>query len=201
MTDITSSTNSRTEIATSNTSLEHEVLQRLKDLETQVRETKPASPDRYKRILDTIQAVIIVAGFGFTVSQVWKLQEATDLSAWNSVSTEWLKVDQYFVKNPELTKYFYDGVLAAPTDENYEKVQATAIYVLNFLDYAISTSDHIVRKYPEAASFIKPEVWKAYVQSTYFKSPAVCELLKKLSAGYAPETRRLGLATCKNANL
>jgi hypothetical protein len=119
-----------------------------------------------------------------------------NLGAWNSVSAEWLKVDQYFLSHPELRTYFYDGTSIGPTDPNYQLVQSTANHVLNFLDYAVSTSEHIVLRYPNAKTFIKPDEWKAYVGSTYFRSPPVCDLLRKLANGYSKETRKLGEETC-----
>ena len=152
--------------------------------------------DWYKRTLETIQVFAVVAGFSLTIWQIGKIQESTDLAAWSSVSSEWLKVDQYFLQNPEMRKYFYNGASIAPDHIDHAKVEGAANYVLNFLDYAIATSDHIVQKYPDAATFIQPDALKAYVQATYFKSPAVCQLLGKLSAGYSAGTRRLAEETC-----
>jgi hypothetical protein len=196
MTDLVPKDISASEVYALIQRLEQNVLNRLEDVEARVQESRTTRTDWYKRVLDTLQVLAIIAGFGFTVSQVWRLQESTDIDAWNTVSTEWLKVDQYFVQNPDLKKYFYDGIAATPNDPNYEKVEVSAIYVLNFLDYAISTSDHILKRYPEAASFIKPDVWRAYIQETYFRSPAVCAFLRKFSPGYSPETRRLGAQVC-----
>ncbi|KAF0105868.1 MAG: hypothetical protein FD144_72 [Rhodospirillaceae bacterium] len=152
--------------------------------------------DWYKRTLETIQVLAVIAGFSLTILQIGKIQESTDLAAWNSVSSEWLKVDQYFLQNPEMRKYFYSGASIAHDHMDHARVEGAANYVLNFLDYAIATSDHIVKKYPDSVTFIQPDAWKAYVKATYFKSPAICELFGKLSAGYSAGTRNLAREMC-----
>jgi hypothetical protein len=152
--------------------------------------------DTYKRILETIQVLAVIAGFTLTIFGLNKLQESTDLGAFNSVSSEWLKVDQYFLQNPGMRKYFYAGEPLPADSEERQKVEAAANYVLNFLDYAISTSDHIVKKYPGSVTFIQPDIWKTYVQMTYFRSPAICNFLATLPGGYTQGTRHLAEEMC-----
>ncbi len=177
--------------------LEQDTIRRLDVIEAKVvASPSPPDIDWYKRILDAAQLFVIAAGFALTVWQVGRIQESTDLGAWNSVSTEWLKVDRYFLEHPEMRQYFYRGKAVTPGNPDRDKIEGVANYVLNFLDYAISTSNHIVSEYPHAATFIKPEVWKAYVEATYFQSPAVCDLLRKLAKGYSPATRRMGEEAC-----
>jgi len=157
-----------------------------------------AQVDWYKRATDTLAVATLIAGFVLTYLQVGRWQESTDLSAWNAVSQKWLEVDSFFVQNAALRKHFYEGVPIRPDDVNYDKALAAGYFVLNFIDYAVSTSNHVVTKYPDTKTLIQPNVWESYLRATYFRSPVVCNLLRRIPEGYSLEARRIGLDACKS---
>ncbi len=157
----------------------------------------PAKADWFKRATDSITAIVVVAGFAFTVSQIWRLQESTDMSAWNAVSQQWLNMDKLLVQNSDVRKYVYNTIPISQDNPESDKVMAIAIYVLDFVDNAISTSNYIVTKYPGEKSVIHPQEWESYFRQTFFKSAVICDTLKQIQTGYHPETRRIGLDECK----
>jgi putative membrane protein len=152
--------------------------------------------DLYKRILETIQVCAVIAGFSFTVWGLGRLQESTDIGSYNSVSSEWLKVDQYFRDNPGMRKYFYSGEPLPANEEERQKVEAAAHYVLNFLDYAINASHHLKEQYPDNKTFIDHGVWETYIQKTFLTSPAVCAVLATIPDGYSKPTKELAVEVC-----
>lgn len=181
------------------TEFECELLRRITAIEAKVSDEPKAEPptvDWYKRVLDTLSTIVLVSGLLFTVLQVGKWQESNDLTMWNTASNEWTKLDLFFVQHSELKKYFYDGVAAQASEPTYDKVQMTAVYVLNMVDYLVSTSDYLMTKHPDAKSIIQPELWEAYFRRTYFQSPAVCDRLRSLADGYSTATRRIGASAC-----
>jgi hypothetical protein len=157
------------------------------------------SVDWFKRITDVITAIVLIAGFAFTISQIWRLQESTDLAAWNAVSQQWLEVDKLLIQNPEARKYMYSDIPAPADGPASDRVKATGLYVLDFVDNAISTSNYIITKYPHAYSVIHPKEWENYFRATFFRSLVICTILIEMPEGFNPETRRIGEDACRKS--
>src|SRR5262249_2765874 len=109
--------------------------QRLGQIEKQ---TARSTVDWYKRILDTVQAVIVMVGVVVAVQQLIQVRKNSYQTAYDTVSKEWLQLDRYFVEKNELRPYIFGNQAIDQNDSKYAKVDATAHYVLNFLDYAIA---------------------------------------------------------------
>jgi hypothetical protein len=154
----------------------------------------PPKTDWYKRILDTVQAVVVIVGVCVALQQLIQVRKNTDHTAYNTVSSEWIKLDRHFIENHELRSYFFEGVKIDEGERNYKKVDATAHYVLNFLDYAISTADHL-NPVP-SGSFVEKNVWHQYIQRTYFSSPIVCDNLRRYKEGYTHATWKVAEKSC-----
>lgn len=169
---------------------------RLQAIETgiAVLTAKSAKIDWYKRILDTIQAAIVIGGVGIAIQQLNEVRKTTEHTAYNLVSSEWIKLDRHFIENTHLRPYFFEGLKIERDHPRYAEVDATAHYVLNFLDYAISTADHLDPA--STNSVVERNVWHQYVQKTYFSSPIVCENLKRYREGYSQITLKVAEPSC-----
>lgn len=173
-------------------------LQRIAD-HAEKAERPKARPDWFKRFTDSVTVAVLVWGFITSLHEVGRWQEGTDISAWNTLSAKWLEVDQFFILNSELRRYFYERA-PVPSDESQKsKVEATAFYVLDFVDWVVNTSDYILTKHPKAKSVIEEASWETYFRRTFFTSPAICALLKRLPMAYSPGTRKMGLDACLRA--
>jgi hypothetical protein len=157
--------------------------------------------DWFKRVTDTITALVVLGGFVFTISQIWRLQESTDLAAWNDVSHQWIELDKFMVQNPNVRKYMYNDIPLPSDSLAMDRINAAGLYVLDFADNAISTSNYITTKYPHAYSVIRPKEWQTYFAETFFKSKVICDTLKQFSRGFNPETERIGREACQRAGL
>jgi hypothetical protein len=155
--------------------------------------------DWFKRVTDTITALVVLGGFVFTILQIFRLQESTDLAAWNDVSHQWSKIDEFMVQNPDVRKYMYNDIPLPSNNLATDRINAAALYVLDFVDNAISTSNYIITKYPHAHSVIRPKEWETYFRETFFKSKVICDTLKQFHGGFNPETERIGTDACSSA--
>ena len=155
---------------------------------------KSAKIDWYKRILDTIQAVVVIGGVGIAIQQLIEMKKTSEHTAYNLVSSEWIKLDRHFIEKTHLRPYFFEGLKIERDHPKYAEVDATAHYVLNFLDYAISTADHLDPA--PTSNVVEKNVWHQYVQKTYFSSPIVCENLQRYREGYSKITLKVADRSC-----
>jgi hypothetical protein len=96
-----------------------------------------------KRVIETLTAVVLVAGFALTVSQLWRLQEGADMGAWDAVSKQWLELDKMMIANPDVRKYLYEKNPLPADASDRDKVLAAGRYILDLIDNAVSTSNYI----------------------------------------------------------
>src|SRR5262245_49322913 len=178
---------------------ESAVLERLEEIEEQLgviqTHTARSTVDWYKRILDTVQAVVVMVGVVVAVQQLIQVRKNSYQTAYDTVSKEWLQMDRYFVEKKELRPYFFEKKPIDPNDSNYAEVDATAHYVLNFVDYAIAADDQLGP--PNSGSFIATKTWHQYLQKTYFNSPIICDNLKRFGEGYSDITWELAENSCR----
>ena len=168
-----------------------DVVRKLEDIES-----KAAGPktDWYKRILDTVQATVVVVGVTVALQQLIQLRKNSSQTAYDTVSKEWLQLDRHFVTNHHLRPYFFEQKAIGRDHPDYAVVDATAHHVLNFLDYAIDTADHLGPQ--KSGSFVETTLWHRYIQKTYFSSPIICDNLKRYSDGYSDATWQIAKGSC-----
>ena len=157
---------------------------------------KAAQPttDWYKRILETVQVIVVVVGVTVALQQLIQLRKNSSQTAYDTVSKEWIALDRHFVAKHDLRPYFFEGKTIDRADPRYMEVDATAHYVLNFVDYAIDTADHLGPL--KSGSFVETDAWHQYIQKTYFSSPIICEYLKRFGEGYSDATWRVAEKPC-----
>jgi hypothetical protein len=168
-----------------------EVIRKLDGIETRAAASKT---DWYKRVLDTVQMIVVVVGVTVALQQLIQLRKNSSQTAYDTVSKEWLQLDRHFVTNHQLRPYFFDGKAIDRNHPDYPLVDATAHHVLNFLDYAIDTADHLGPQM--SGSFVETTLWHRYIQRTYFSSPIICDNLKKYGDGYSDATWQIAKGAC-----
>mgnify|MGYP001033360364 CR=1 FL=1 len=177
---------------------EGKVARKLGELELRVeaiqRQTGRPTTDWYKRILDTVQATVVIAGVIVASQQLIQLRKNSSQTAYDTVSKEWIQLDRHFIENRDLRAYFFEKKPISKNEPQYAQIDATAHFVLNFLDYALATADHLGPL--KSGMFIETDVWTKYIQKTYFSSPIVCDNLKRFSEGYSDVTWKVAAETC-----
>jgi len=83
----------------------------------------------------------------------------------NAIVTHVTSLDQVFMKDPDLTPYFYENKPIDPKDKLYPKVSATAVMVLDVFDLVATQNKH----YPEF--WDTPEAWDRWMIDTFSQSP------------------------------
>jgi len=88
---------------------ESAVLERLEEIEKQLgviqTQTARSTVDWYKRILDTVQAFVVIGGVVVAVQQLIQVRKSSYQTAYDTVSKEWLQMDRYFVEKKDLRPY------------------------------------------------------------------------------------------------
>jgi len=152
--------------------------------------------DWFKRLTDSVTLLGVVIGFLATYVQLGNLRESSDMAAWNEVSKQWIEIDKFFFQNADLRKYMYKNEPIPETDPNYEKVQAAALYALDFADNVISTAKHLHELHPKNTGIIPPEEWKAYFGKTFFQSKVVCNVIMHMPDGFDKDTQDIAASSC-----
>ena len=112
-------------------------------------------------ILLVLQNQVIVAQSKYTL-------ESVESNVFGVVTNQNLAADEIFIKNPELIPYFYGGQDITEADRLYNKVQATAEYMLDYFESLTSQ----LRKYPLVWRHEK-ESWEKTL-SIYFAGVRSC---------------------------
>ncbi|GEP59605.1 hypothetical protein [Reyranella soli] len=156
--------------------------------------------DWWKRCLDLFQFAVVTVGVFVGLQQLIQLRQNSDVAAFTTVSTEWLKLDLHFIQRPHLHAHFHNGEKEV-AEKHLSEAKATAQYVVDFVDYAIVTSDRLPSMgegFLEAGQ--DKDLWHRYVQQTYFRSALVCEILKEKSAGYNRKTLAVAKEPCSKVD-
>jgi len=136
-----------------------------------------------------------MVGVVVAVQQLIQVRKNSYQTAYDTVSREWLQLDRNFVEKRDLRPYFFESKAIDRNDSKYAEVDATAHYVLNFVDYAIASIDQLGP--PNSGTYVATNVWHQYMQKTYFNSPIICDNLKRYAAGYADKTWEVAEKSCQ----
>ena len=153
--------------------------------------------DLYKRAIDTITLLVIVAGLYFAWDQAKEFNAGQNLSNWSDVSARTYEIDKVFVENPEFRKYFLEGVDIAPDDKNYPKAASIAELLLDYLDSFTALLDY--NHGLISNGILQEEAWKHYFNESFTKSPLLCRRLIADPLNYGQQLRQTGIPLCEQA--
>ena len=112
-----------------------------------------------------LQNRVIVAQTKYTL-------ESVQSNIFGVVTNQNLASDEIFINNPELRPYFYGGQDITEADPFYNKVQATAEYLLDYFESLTSQ----LRKYPLVWRQEK-ESWEKNIIDMFCWSPVLCRYM------------------------
>src|SRR5260370_9498401 len=82
--------------------------------------------------------VLVISGLLVNIFQSEKVAKSIRSNVENEVVTRVLDLDEVFIREPDLTPYFYNGMSINKEDSKYFKVSATAVMVLDVFDMVAS---------------------------------------------------------------
>src|SRR4051812_24934838 len=128
--------------------------------------------DTFKRCVDVLTLVIIAGGLAIGIDQAYEIRKSidtanasTNFSTWNSVAQQWLDMDAIFVEHPDLRKYIFDGAPAPADQKEFERANAVANKVLDFIDNAITIETYTKGKGVQSKGFeniLSQDGWDNY---------------------------------------
>jgi hypothetical protein len=124
-------------------------------------------------------SVALVGSIVFLISEARSISENSKDQVHQAMVREMLSADRLFVTHPQLRPYFYDGVLIAPGDPDYDRACAVAEYLLDYLEA------YIVRK-DRFREIWHSDWWDKYLHDSFRMSPLLCDYLRRCEAWYAP---------------
>jgi hypothetical protein len=130
-------------------------------------------------ILLILQNQVIVAQTKYTL-------ESVGSNVFGVITTQNLAADAIFINDPELRPYFYGGQDLTEADPLYNKVLATAEYLLDYFDSLISQ----LRKYPLVWRHEK-ETWEKNIIDILCRSPVLCRYLDRHREWYNNDLQEL----------
>jgi hypothetical protein len=145
-----------------------------------------AKTDWLKRLTDVGTLPVLIVG----LFQASKLTASIDSATWNNVTNQEFALDKLFIDNPSTRKYFYEGVAIQRNDQLYDRVAATAEYMLDFIDTYFSSAQFIQ---PNTSD---PYLWKRYFIHIFSNSPITCEILDARSDEYGDDINELAKEPC-----
>jgi hypothetical protein len=124
------------------------------------------------------QAIAAIAGTPLVVGSLVLLilqsryeVETTRASVHQSITESMLEVDKIFFENPQYRKYFYGGAEPPADPDEYERVEALAELMLDFMDNCVAQQDRLDSGMAEG--------WMDYVNEMLETSPIMCDLLAR----------------------
>lgn len=161
-------------------------------------------PDLLKfSIVDVLTLLVVAVGLYLGFDQAKKIadslaeaQRNNDLSQWNSVSQQWLAMDHVFLEHPGSRDYIFGNRDLKENDPDYKEHLAVAAFVLDFMDYAVSSYSN-VPNVPHLVALVHPEGWAYEFGVIFSNSPVVCRMLFEHEQGYNLGTRELARRDCK----
>jgi hypothetical protein len=95
------------------------------------------------------------------------------------------KLDEVFMRRPQMVPYFYDGKAISEGDENYAEVSATALMVLDVFDLLVGQN----RRHKEL--WETPEAWDAWMIDVFATSPVMRDTIARYPTWYGDTMKEL----------
>lgn len=153
--------------------------------------------DVYKRVIDTVTLLVIIAGLYFAWDQAREFNAGQNLSNWSDVSARTYEIDKVFVENPEFRQYFLEGVDITPGNKDYPKAASIAELLLDYLDSFTALLDY--NHGLISNGILQEEAWKHYFNQSFTKSPLLCRRLIADPLNYGQQLRQTGIPLCEKA--
>jgi hypothetical protein len=115
--------------------------------------------------------------------------ESLEGNIYGLVMNQTLAQDELFIKNPETRPYFYKAKDIQPGDPLYDKVMATAEYLLDFFD----SLEKQLKRYPNLWIHEK-RTWEANTIDMFAWSPVLCRYLDAAREWYSDDLYALKIA-------
>ena len=151
-------------------------------------------------------------GIFFTGFQLLALRSSFDradrqnnLAAWTTLTQQEFAIDDHFIGNPRLQRYFYGGATIGPEEKEFGLVQALAT---EMVDFSENVSD-IYRYMPadrttvagmtigqREAGMIDRATWEHYLVGTFRTSPALCDVVRQRGDDYDDGLRAVARIGC-----
>jgi hypothetical protein len=101
-------------------------------------------------IVSFFSVLVTILGFSFAISSLKEQSKTLSSSAHSSLMEKQLEVNKLFIEDPSLNPYFGDGKKVERTDCtnkkcDFNKIEATADYILDFFDIYWSQIQYIAR--------------------------------------------------------
>jgi hypothetical protein len=113
-------------------------------------------------------------------SQTKSLVASLESNTYQNIPAQMFTLDEIFINHPELRPYFYSGKEIGEDDSNYQRVLATAEFVLDLFGTSFDLMPRYPQNWPRSA-------WEEYVKDFFANSPILCKFLSSNSAWYPKE--------------
>lgn len=139
-----------------------------------------------------VTLILLVLQNRVIVTQTQYTLESVERNVFGVVTNQNLAEDAIFVRNPELRPYFYGGQDITKADPLYNKVQATAEFLLDYFE-SLTTQ---LRKYPLVWRHEK-ESWEKNIIDMLCWSPVLCRYIDRHRGWYDDDLQELKRAAEK----
>lgn len=145
-------------------------------------------------IVSFSSVLVTILGFSFAISSLKEQSKTLSSSAHSSLMKKQLEVNKLFIEDPSLNPYFGDGKKVERTDCtnkkcDFNKIEATADYILDFFDIYWSQIQYVEDKDLVA--------WTNYLQDSFTKSPILCKRMNELQNWYDYHYVNFAKANCQ----
>lgn len=110
-----------------------------------------------------ITLAVTIIGFAVLVHQIKQAKKTLHGSTHAAIYSQQHAINEFFIENPDLWRYFYDDCDCPPDDENRPRLVPAAYMIADFFE-------HLSQQSPNLPAEIWP-AWKRYMRYVYEKSP------------------------------
>ncbi|MGR9115714.1 MAG: hypothetical protein ACU85E_08105 [Gammaproteobacteria bacterium] len=130
-------------------------------------------------VTSIVTAIAAILGFIGLIVQLKKLECDLQVAARGSIYDMAARLKEIFVDNPEMRKYFFDGVSISEDAEHYPKAIAIADYFCLYLEQISTQSANIAPEHRES--------WLFYAAAIDHNSSIIKNYLSDKRFWYAPD--------------
>lgn len=127
--------------------------------------------------LGIFQVIITLVGFVFVAYQLFLLRRSIRSSTYQNVYQMMINIDNFFIENPDLKPYFYEGQIMEEREGlNYTKLLSVAEMLIDYFDNVYHQKDCMPRRTFEGFS--------EFMKDMYRSSPVLQEFLSQRKHWY-----------------
>jgi hypothetical protein len=121
---------------------------------------------------------LLIISIIFAILQTRAAARSTEVSVYNSINTQMMEIDRYFIEHPKLKPYFYECKDIQESDPDYPSVASMAECLIDFMDNVLVLSN-FMPKYPWKTS------WHVYFKELFSTSKVIRRFWKEHMTWYA----------------